>query len=436
MDDRFDPSDAATWIARGRSPAHAEALAQAWRDFPDLPPTASLEDRMARTRARVVAMRPVNDAIQMASEAERQRRNFAHVDGKAATGSIDDSDLAILRGRDAYGYDWDTAVCYSRGWYGAHAGWTYGGPDIARRLPEHRAAYDRGFSDGGGDPADLFDAARRSNVAAERTSNQPRPLTPALPARPLPSSWPKPSDEPRPARWTHRLLILADDPALVNGPTAALVDQIRARPEAEGLNIILLSAAGGFSAPGDLVDFTPLTPGRCDALARDAGQTARLRRLVANLPIDDILIAVPDDAMAVIDAHASALPLCRTMERTRNTILQQRAHLRTWLDRAATGDGNVGAGHIRWSKLAKGLSGKLGEFTVRYAGKALDGPGHIIVVETSGTPATGFVTADGRSLDPHITFGNKARMRQAMATALRAFGGATPLAPMLIATAA
>lgn len=121
---------------------------------------------------------------------------------------------------------------------------------------------------------------------------------------------------------------------------------------------------------------------------------------------------------------------------TRHTILQQRAHLRTWLDRATTGDGNVGAGHIRWSKLAKGLSGKLGEFTVRYAGKAQDSPGHIIVVETSGTPAFGFVTADGRPLNPHITFGNKSRMRQEMATALRAFGGATRLAPTLFATAA
>ena len=178
MDDRFDPSDAATWIARGRSPEYAEALAQAWRDFPDLPPTAALEDRMARTRARVIAMRPVNDAIQLASEAERQRRNFLHVEGKAASGSIGDSDLAILRGRDAYGYDWDTAVCYSRGWYAAHAGWTHGGPDISSRLPAQRAAYDRGFTDGGGDKDDLFDAARRHNVAAERTDNQPRPLAP------------------------------------------------------------------------------------------------------------------------------------------------------------------------------------------------------------------------------------------------------------------
>lgn len=436
MDDSFDPSDAETWVARGRSPEHAEALAQAWRDFPDLPPDAPLDARMAQTRARVGAMRPVNDAIQAASEAERQRCNFAHVAAKAASGSITDGDLAILRGRDAYDYDWDTAVCYSRGWYAAHAGWTYGGPDIDRRRPEHRAAYDRGFSDGGGDTADLFDAARRSNVAAERSSNQPRPSAPAPSARPLPSSWPKPSDDPRPARWKRRLLILADDPALANGPILALVDQIRARPEAEDLNIILLRDADGFATPDDAVTSTALTARRYELLAQDARQATRLQQLVAGLTIDDILIAAPDEAMAVFDAHASALPLCRTMERTRNTILQQRAHLRTWLDRAATGDGNVGAGHIRWSKLAKGLSGKLGEFSVRYIGKAEDGRGHVILVETSGTPATGFVTADGRPLDPRISFGNKAHMRQEMATALRAFGGATPLAPIPYATAA
>lgn len=201
------------------------------------------------------------------------------------------------------------------------------------------------------------------------------------------------------------------------------------------MNIIVLSAADGFCAT-ITPDAPPLTNGRCESLVRDPQQTARLRTLVAKMTIEDILIAAPDNAMAVVDAHAAALPLCRTMERTRNTILQQRAHLRTWLDRATTGDGNVGAGHIRWSKLAKGLSGKLGEFTVRYAGKARDNPGHIIVVETSGTPALGFVTADGRPLNPHITFGNKSRMRQEMATALRAFGGATRLAPTLFATAA
>ena len=68
----FDPCSAATWLARGRAPDQAEAIAKAWRDYPDLPPTSTAADRMARTRERVVAMKPVNDAIAAAAEAERQ----------------------------------------------------------------------------------------------------------------------------------------------------------------------------------------------------------------------------------------------------------------------------------------------------------------------------------------------------------------------------
>lgn len=96
----FDPSDAATWTARGRSPAHAAAIAQAWRDYPDLPPDAPLEARMARTRERVAAMRPITEDIRTATEAERQARNFAFLEGKVANESHDDRDLATLRGRD------------------------------------------------------------------------------------------------------------------------------------------------------------------------------------------------------------------------------------------------------------------------------------------------------------------------------------------------
>lgn len=384
---------------------------------------------MARTRARVVAMRPVNDAIAAAAEAERQRTNFAHVEGKAVSGSITDRDRAILRGRADYGYDWDTAICYSEGWYAAHAGWPYDKPGSTRRLRAHRAAYDRGFADGGGDPADLFDAARRSMVAADRSGKLTQTDAAAPAGRPLPSSWPRPTDEARPARWHRRLLILADDPELAVGSTSKILDQVLARPEAEQLNIILLTA-DGFTRPSNIPSREQLTTERCGELACDPERTTTLRHLTAGLTIEDILIAVQGDALAVIDAHASALPLCRSMERTRNTVLQQRQHLKTWLDRAATGSGNVGAGHIRWSKLAQGLSGKLGEITVRYAGKAVEERGHIIVVETTtGTPATGYVTADGRPLDPRISFGNKARMRQEMAAALRSFGGATQLAP-------
>lgn len=62
---QFDPCSTATWLARGRAPEHAEAIAKAWRDFPDLAPTASPEDRMARTCARA------HDEVE--SEAEIQR---------------------------------------------------------------------------------------------------------------------------------------------------------------------------------------------------------------------------------------------------------------------------------------------------------------------------------------------------------------------------
>ena len=49
--DDFDPADAASWLARGRTPEHAAAIAAAWRDFPDLPSTAPLDERMQRGRA-------------------------------------------------------------------------------------------------------------------------------------------------------------------------------------------------------------------------------------------------------------------------------------------------------------------------------------------------------------------------------------------------
>src|SRR3546814_4410879 len=81
------------------------------------------------------------------------------------------------------------------------------------------------------------------------------------------------------------------------------------------------------------------------------------------------------------------------MERTRNTALQQRTHFRIWLDRGFLAGQTVGAGHIRWGKAVNGLTGRLGEFTARYAGK-LPPRGHRIVIETAdGKPAAGFVTA-------------------------------------------
>ena len=89
---------------------------------------------------------------------------------------------------------------------------------------------------------------------------------------------------------------------------------------------------------------------------------------------------------------------------------------------------NVGAGHIRWSKVIQGLTGKLGEFTARYAGK-VSPCGHRIVIEIApGVPAFGYVTAAGVALAPEIVISNKARLRIEMARALRAFGAATRLA--------
>ena len=206
----FVPTEVSCWLSRGRTPEHASALAAVWRDFPDLPPSAPLEDRMARGRARIAAMKPVNDAIAAETERNRQARNFAFIETKADDGEIDDRDLAILRGRDLHGYDWDAAVRYADGWYAAHAGWPHRLPSDAARHPAFAQAYDNGFADGGGNPADLFDAARRSNLAALRHDNQRAEPPAVAPGRPLPSSWPKPSDHARPTRWSQRLLILAD----------------------------------------------------------------------------------------------------------------------------------------------------------------------------------------------------------------------------------
>lgn len=103
--EQFDPTSAATWMARGRSACDAETLASIWRKYPDLPPSAPLDERMLRTRARVAAMRPMHDAMQKEQERARRARNFAFIEEKAATGTIDDRDLAILRGRDTHRFD-------------------------------------------------------------------------------------------------------------------------------------------------------------------------------------------------------------------------------------------------------------------------------------------------------------------------------------------
>jgi hypothetical protein len=131
--------------------------------------------------------------------------------------------------------------------------------------------------------------------------------------------------------------------------------------------------------------------------------------------------------LRLLDEIADVLPLCRTMERTRNTRLQQRAHLRTWLDRGYAANENMAAGHIRWGKAIHGLTGKLGEFTARHVGPGPNG-GHLIRVETTiGTLATGYADADGAPLSPEVIVSSKARLRPTIASTLRTFGAATTL---------
>src|SRR3546814_5967594 len=55
MSEPFDPADTDAWIAHGRSPVQAAALADAWRRFPDLANASPLDQRMARLRERVTA---------------------------------------------------------------------------------------------------------------------------------------------------------------------------------------------------------------------------------------------------------------------------------------------------------------------------------------------------------------------------------------------
>jgi len=61
-------------------------------------------------------------------------------------------------------------------------------------------------------------------------------------------------------------------------------------------------------------------------------------------------------------------------------------------------------------------------------GKAEGGRGHVVAVTLQdGASATGFITATGSALQPTIIVSSKARLRQEIAMALRAFGGATRL---------
>lgn len=428
--ERLDPADVSTWLTRGRTPEHAAAIAAAWRDFPDLPPDAPLQDRTARGRERIAAMRPINDAIRDQTEAQRQATNFAFTEQQVQSGRGNDRDIAILHGHEQYGYDWDVSCRYADGWYAAHVGWPHHYPDgVPSNAPLAllHAAYDQGFTDGGGDRTDLFDAARRSNLAILRESNFPPPAPTATPSgRPLPSAWPKPTDEPRPARWSRRLAIIDAADVATGDPSRTAWDfltLILSRPGADKAMIVILTPAGFVVPDGLAADHRSAESPTIGAIA--AGH--QLTQLLAGREFDDVLIALQDDGLRLLDEIADVLPLCRTMERTRNTRLQQRAHLRTWLDRGYAANENMAAGHIRWGKAIHGLTGKLGEFTARHVGPGPNG-GHLIRVETTiGTLATGYADADGAPLSPEVIVSSKARLRPTIASTLRTFGAATTL---------
>jgi hypothetical protein len=423
----FDPADPGAWLSLGRRPEHAFLLADVWTRLPDLPSTADGEARRARMRERALALRPIMDALSKAAEDARQASNFAFTEKRVHSGDGDVRDEAILRARSLYGHDWDRAVRYAAGWYAATAGRE---PETRRHGPATAAvlAYDQGFADGGGNRDDIFDTARRAYAAAGSLNAPVKAPT----ARPLPSAWPKPADQPLPARWARRLLLLGAPEAgrcreatgRSNG-SALLLPDLQASDGLGELTVILVSGAGCHAlCTDDPVTISPVPP--ADA-AFNPHWERQLRALLAGRDFDDILVAAQGPWLALLDRHAAVLPLCRTMERTRNSPIQQRAQFRIWLARGLEAGQTIGAGHIRWGKAMRGLTGKLGEFTARYTGK-LSGGGHRILIEIpGGQPAMGYTSAAGEPLSPEIVIGNRAHLRAAMSAHLRAFGAATRL---------
>ncbi|HUD92506.1 hypothetical protein [Sphingobium sp.] len=140
--------------------------------------------------------------------------------------------------------------------------------------------------------------------------------------------------------------------------------------------------------------------------------------------IEDMLIAVEDKCFAFLDAVASSISLCRTMERVRNSAIQRRSQFRLWLSRGLA-EGQVRAsGQIRWGKVTLGLYVRLGEFTARYTGPHRP-RGHRIVVEVApGLAATGYRSPAGRTLEPELIISSRARLRAEMTSLLRQFAAA------------
>jgi hypothetical protein len=411
MTDIFDPADAGCWMARGRPTHHAQALADAWRRFPDLPSDAPVEARMARSRERVQALRPLNEAIAQETERQRQARNFAFVERQVEQGSNDPRDRAILHARDVHGYDWDAAVAYADGNYAAVAGWPARHPSPSRtgEPDTRRQGYDQGFLDGGGRPGDIFDVARRSFLA---TPSQPHPVEEPRIARPLPSQWPAPTDAPAPVSWHRRLLLLGASESATGA--IGILSMLRERPGHQAAGLYTLDANSGLHPVSETTGTAP-----------DVG--SRLRDTLRQGDYADILVVADGAEVARLDADADILPLARTMERTRNSILLQRAQFRLWLARGRAPGEQFAGGHIRWSKLAAGLSGRLGDFTARYAGPAASRGHRIVVEDASGALAIGYRTALGQTLNPEMVIGNKRHARAAMADMLRQYAASLRL---------
>jgi hypothetical protein len=362
---------------------------------------------MDRLRERALALRPLMEAMTKTAEAERQARNFAFTEMQIAAGKAGPRERFILVARQAYCFDWDRSVRYAEGRNAAEAGWH------PRERPHGSApdlAYDHGFRDGGGNRDDLFDTARRALVAP-----RPRYSPIAMPARPLPSDWPKPSDAARPARWDRRLLVLGavEAGSVQVGQAAGLMPDLERCP-GFGAMLVIVSKGGrlrrwpggdGLQAEPDLAD------------------------LLVGREFDDVLIAaMARGDLDLIDAHHARLPLCRTMERTRNSVLQQRQQFRTWLSRGYGPGETLAGGHIRWGKAIQALTGRLGEFTARYAGKDRH-RGHRICVEIDGAIADGFFAPSGAPLPAERFVSNKAHLRRTMAEMLRAFAASMRLGP-------
>lgn len=117
MSNDIDTCDPQAWISRGRDPETANAIAAAWRAFPDLPNDASLEDRMSRIRARATALKPIFKSFSIKTEEARKANNFRFTEGKIANGTANQHEKAIITARNLHQLDWNEAVRYADGWF-------------------------------------------------------------------------------------------------------------------------------------------------------------------------------------------------------------------------------------------------------------------------------------------------------------------------------